>query len=216
MSETTTEVNAVGDPYCEDCSTFHPEFRPNSDGTYGQLHSTEDDVRRFQLMTQTALERVQDEMIRQINKWGVQSHPSFLLQPNGQVITDRPVDFLHGLQSEEDAKANVEYRATQGNVTWCDILKEELSEALAAAYKAGDGDGTDDETFNELIQVAAVALVWAANLVERRQGEEVMERYEQQRANQNALMELMQLIGAGDMTEGQDWDDDDPDDDPEV
>lgn len=208
-----SDIDTTAEEYCKDCDTNHPTFLQNEDGTFGKLGSTQDDVIRFQIVGNRVIGLLQDEMTRQVNRWGVQNYPSFQLQPNGQMlVVNQPVDSLHGLASEEDAKANTEYRAENGTVTWCDILKEELSEALNSAYKAGDGSGTDDDTFGELVQTVAVGVSWLINLYDQRRGDAVMEQYrqdlaEQQQAQEQMLAFLSRMSGDDDSFDADGYDD---------
>jgi hypothetical protein len=171
MSDTTEK-------YCETCETVHPEFVENEDGTVGAKYVTQEELELFQATTKYAIGLMQDEMIRQINKWGVQTYNSFQLQQGGQQIISGQVDSLHYMLNEQDAKGNVEYRAKQGTITWADIFQEEMSEALGAAYEMADPEGTSDETFGELVQMATVAFVWLTDMVWQRRGDKIIEQLE--------------------------------------
>jgi len=105
-----------------------------------------------------AAAEVRAERARQDEKWGEQNHPD-------GTGPQMPVLFAAGWHlGEADmharaaklaaaAKASTDLRASNGAVTWTDILLEEVFEALAE----------DDPTKlrAELVQVAAVAQQWA-------------------------------------------------------
>lgn len=92
------------------------------------------------------LSDVHNERIAQLVKWGEQSHPD-------------------GTGSESDKKAAAfareltDSRAEAGDVTWRDILREEVAEAFAESDPA--------RLDAELTQVAAVAVAWKEDLAMR-------------------------------------------------
>jgi hypothetical protein len=96
------------------------------------------------------LGEVYDERRRQDEKWGEQNHgffgpPGF--DPRNAVLTwfsNKLVD------NQEDAKAIVEGCAKDGTLGFCDILMEEVVEALDETHIA--------KVREELVQVAAVAV----------------------------------------------------------
>lgn len=91
-------------------------------------------------------EMVDDERIRQIEKWGDQQHPDG---------TGRPGD------REEANRLRAICKATEGDGdNWRDILAEEVGEAFAE---------TDlDLLKEELIQAASVIQAWIADIERRR------------------------------------------------
>lgn len=97
-------------------------------------------------------ERVTAECGRQVAKWGVQQHPAG---------TGRAAD----LDNARRAKALTDRHAETGDLTWRDILLEEVYEALAEPETSEAAEAL----VNELVQSAAVA-VSAAVDIERRFG----------------------------------------------
>lgn len=86
------------------------------------------------------------EMERQLDKWGEQNHPD----GTGEILDRWWADFARGRC--EDA-------AAKGSVTWRLILEEEVAEAYA--------ESDPEKLREELIQVAGVALQWAAAIDRR-------------------------------------------------
>lgn len=91
-------------------------------------------------MTADVLAEITAERARQDAKWGQQNHPDgtddhWLATDNAQVFKNR-----------------VEDRAEAGDLTWLDILREEVEEAAAEVDA--------EKLRTELIQVAAVATAW--------------------------------------------------------
>lgn len=121
----------------------------------------------------TVIEEILAERARQTEKWGVQVHP------DGTGRERRHLgDFPHagsawGIASITNATALqlsviatevTDTAALNGNVTWTDILLEEVFEALAEDDPA--------RLRAELIQVAAVAAQWV-EAIDSRAGAEV-------------------------------------------
>ena len=97
----------------------------------------------------TIIEEILEERKRQDAKWGVQNH---------NIINYKEANHLqyYGLPSELTAKFNCENAAKEGNLTWGDIVVEELVEALNAKnYK---------DMREELIQCGAVILAMIESL----------------------------------------------------
>lgn len=91
------------------------------------------------------IDDVKQELLRQFNKWGEQNHPD-------------GTDTAHKDQADW-ARMICDAAAKNGTVTWRDILTEEVWEAFAE---------TDPERLRtELIQIAAVAVQWAAAIDRR-------------------------------------------------
>lgn len=95
-----------------------------------------------------------DEVVRQIEKWGEQHHPS--TRDDAFFTTAR---VRHGVIHEPVAKAECQRQAAKGTVTWADILTEEVAEAYAAK--------NDDDLITELTQIAAVAWSWIVDIRSR-------------------------------------------------
>lgn len=92
------------------------------------------------------LAEVQAERERQDAKWGEQNHPNGTGGSGALYVADRYRSIVdEGLKS--------------GNVTWRDVLLEEVFEALA--------EPDPGRLRAELIQVAAVAVAWAAAIDRR-------------------------------------------------
>jgi hypothetical protein len=89
---------------------------------------------------------VDDEIARQDAKWGQQNHPD----GTGAEWIDRA----------NLAREDTDAAAEAGQLTWLDVLKEEVFEAFA--------ESDPEKLKAELIQVAAVAEQWVA-AIERRE-----------------------------------------------
>lgn len=102
----------------------------------------------------SVIAEVAEERERQNAKWGEQNHPNGT-GPDGLLLDD-VADHRHGIRRFEtlrnDAIVQTDIRATDGTVTFADILLEEVFEALAEEDPA--------KLRTELIQVAAVATQW--------------------------------------------------------
>ena len=85
------------------------------------------------------LQSVRDERVRQDKRWGEQNHPN----GTGTIF----LKFV-----SKDRRAETDRAFAAGEVTWRDILEEEVAEALAEA-------GGDDLRA-ELVQVMAVCAAW--------------------------------------------------------
>lgn len=105
------------------------------------------DAAQRQQDTDDVLERVSDERGRQYRKHGDQRH-----LPNG---TGRWIDGVHA----REARTLTDQHAADGTVTFADILREEVFEALA--------ESDDAALLEELVQVAAVAVQWVEAIVAR-------------------------------------------------
>lgn len=89
-------------------------------------------------LTQAILDKVHTERFAQDKKWGERNHP------------DGTGDWWNGFR--DTARKICENKAEAGQLTWLDILREEVFEAFA------ESDPEKLET--ELVQVAAVAVAW--------------------------------------------------------
>lgn len=107
-----------------------------------------------------------NERRRQDEKWGEQNHPdgtgeksiplNGIVRGPGSVTGDKHYAFGLALQ----AKSSTDRKAEAGEVTFADILLEEVFEALAES---------DPEKLRiELVQVAAVAAQWV-EAIDRRE-----------------------------------------------
>ena len=85
------------------------------------------------------MRQVQDELKRQDGLWGEQNHPH---GTGSQVLRD----------TAKEAREFTQKRASEGNVTWQDILFEEVCEAFAEKYPK--------DIRRELVEVIAVAVQW--------------------------------------------------------
>ena len=83
---------------------------------------------------------VHAERLRQDAKWGEQNHP------------DGTSDHWLARANAETAQTRANEKAFRDELTWLDILREEVEEAAAEVDPA--------KLRTELIQVAAVAVAW--------------------------------------------------------
>ncbi len=97
-------------------------------------------------------EEVVWERYYQDKKWGEQNHPDF-------------TPGFAGIPCAAGARRSCEVKASDGSISWADILIEELAEALDEA-KVGNVEALREE----LIQVAAVAVSWAEAIDRRKAG----------------------------------------------
>lgn len=170
--------------------------KTNDDGTYGKNHSTDEEVRFVQEAYGEVQTYVKLEVVRQLLTWGVQDHPTFSLdgddvnepfQPGEEnwFFTHHP--WLH----ESYAKGLVEQNARMGELTWADILQEELSEALEAA---NDPEKSEYDRFMELVQSAAVMNVMVTMRAIELFGDEYRTKIAEEAAQREAVSELMKLM----------------------
>jgi len=96
---------------------------------------------------ETVLTEVAGERARQDEKWGQQSHPDGTDEDYQVIVTGM--------------RAKVEAKARRGELTWRDILEEEIWEAYAEVDPA--------KLRVELTQAAAVIVAWI-EAIDRRQG----------------------------------------------
>jgi hypothetical protein len=108
-----------------------------------------------------ALEEVNDEMERQIDKWGVQEHPSYKHKDLIGYLDDMADDMpsRNELTITQAAKDLCDSRLGAGECSWQDILNEEFLEARDEAIA-----GNTEALREELIQIAAVALSWVGSI----------------------------------------------------
>lgn len=113
------------------------------------MNSYRHNVESYEMQLISAISGISKEARRQVQKWGEQNHPDGI---------GKPLDNA----TEVFAKWYCDEAARDGNVTWRDILHEEVAEA----FNAKD----DDALELELQQVAAVATSWLMAVRRRRRG----------------------------------------------
>lgn len=91
---------------------------------------------------------VEQERLSQLEKWGVQR------------LADGTGHPFYRMHADEYRRQNDAKVANGGEPPWSKVLLEEVYEALA--------EDDTDKLERELIQVAAVAVAWLEDLVERR------------------------------------------------
>lgn len=90
------------------------------------------------------------EMKRQVDKWGIQNHESYT---QAGVLAGNSVWFAN------QAKAVCDLKAERGDLSWTDILLEEVFEAIEEAEK---GNLVNLDT--ELVQCIAVIQSWRESI----------------------------------------------------
>lgn len=100
------------------------------------------------LITKGVLNEVHKERREQDKRWGEQNHQD---GTGGKWAYEK----------SEDVKALCDQSRIDGQLSWSDILNEELCEAFA--------EDDQDKLRAELIQVAAVAVAWIECIDRRRQ-----------------------------------------------
>ncbi len=100
---------------------------------------------------------VLNEILSQDEKWGPdRTHPNTYPKLNPD-LTDRV--WYHMYEPVSWYKKITDTRAQDGTISWADIILEEVAEAI---------DEMDaDKLVAELVQVAAVALQWANDVIEK-------------------------------------------------
>ena len=95
------------------------------------------------------------EMFRQVLKWGIQSHPEYTA--NGVPIASTQPML---------AKALCDAKATDGSLSWWDILFEEVLEAYDElnAHMLVKKEIDIQKLRTELIQIAAVCCSWVEDI----------------------------------------------------
>lgn len=113
--------------------------------------------------TDDVLTEVANERVRQLRKWGRQDH----LPSLDTVLLNRPGSCTAQRMAEEyevptavRAKFTTGIKAKRGDLTYADVLVEEVCEAIAEL-------GDERSMRNELIQVAAVAVAWVEAIDKR-------------------------------------------------
>lgn len=103
--------------------------------------------------TKDILKEIEKERARQDSKWGEQHHPDQCDYPTPEYKQE-----YYSLEAES-YKMHNDWSAKRGKTTWDDILLEEVYEALS--------EPDPKKKIEELIQVAAVAVVWIEDLMSR-------------------------------------------------
>lgn len=109
--------------------------------------------------TEEVLAEIYTERLKQDEKWGEQNHPD----GTGPDVP-MPSTWLNMREMAERAREACQIKAGRGDVTWLDILREEVFEAFAEADPA--------KLRAELVQVAAVAVNWVEAIDRRAKGGE--------------------------------------------
>ena len=104
-------------------------------------------------IVEQVLDAVQVELMKSDLKYGELRNQIFV--PHNMHI-DSFRNYTLMIPSEENAKAIVERHVKDGNVSWAHILIEEVAESVEAK--------TNKDMYEELIQVAAVAVNMAVHL----------------------------------------------------
>jgi hypothetical protein len=94
--------------------------------------------------------QVRGERVRQVAKWGRQTHPD----------GTGPTYLNVGAVEQAKKQCEFERATTPGGPSWMAILNEEVREAFAERDR--------DRLRAELLQVAAVAVAWAEDLDQRK------------------------------------------------
>lgn len=100
------------------------------------------------------IEEIQNEVIRQHEKWGQQNHPSLdqiLLGRPGSCTPQRMCE-EYEIPTESRAKQKCDIASNRKGITWGHIAVEELSEVISAFNSKARRE--------ELIQLAAVCISW--------------------------------------------------------
>lgn len=97
--------------------------------------------------TESVLRAVWEEREAQDTKWGVQNHP------------DIYQSLYYPIESAERARALTNVRSAAKQISYADILLEEVAEAIEAAM-----EGDKNALIDELVQVAAVAVAWVEKI----------------------------------------------------
>jgi hypothetical protein len=95
------------------------------------------------------IENLENELKRQIEKWGIKDHPS---TTSGRNIEKDRIHNYYEIPSEERAKYLLGKAEKEGNLSWSHIAIEELSEAIA--------EPDPSKRYEEVCQLACVCLNW--------------------------------------------------------
>jgi len=99
-----------------------------------------------------------DECLRQVDKWGIQNHPSLdcTLRNREGGCTPLRMAQQYEVPSETRARQLLDNAARKGELTWAHILMEEVAEAI--------GTENIEDLRAELIQAIAVGVSWVASI----------------------------------------------------
>lgn len=103
---------------------------------------------------ETILDEVADECVRQVLKFGVQNHPSFVV---GGFDTPIQVAERYYMPNVRTAQWHLETHKNAGQLAWMDILGEEVAEVV-------DAFSDLRRVREELLQVAAVCVSWVESI----------------------------------------------------
>jgi len=103
----------------------------------------------------TAIRDVLRERVRQLQKWGDQSHLSVPWEVPGRAISAKMDERFVAREFERAAKEDCDREFKAGRGTWWHIAHEELCEVLAA---------NPEDRREELVQLTAVCLAWLEDL----------------------------------------------------
>lgn len=118
--------------------------------------------------TETVLIDIADERVAQVAKWGVQSWPT-------------GTGGAHYEAARDASQAHTDEAAQRGDVTWTDILLEEVFEALAEADPV--------KLREELVQVAAVAVSIVEDIDRKATREETLRAFRESEMVGQAIAE---------------------------
>lgn len=108
-----------------------------------------------QQVHESAVDAVAAERRRQDAKWGEQNHPDGT-GPYEEPVAQILGDYIKAERAADLAKGATDLAAERGDVTWADILLEEVFEALAEKDPL--------RLRGELVQVSAVAQQWVESI----------------------------------------------------
>lgn len=106
---------------------------------------------KWQVKTITVLERVFEERVRQVAKYGHNEDLEDGVGPD--LFWLLPLSDANNTEAQAAFRQEYEQRELiDGNPTWMHLVREEMAEAMQA--------GTVDELVAELLQVAALCVSW--------------------------------------------------------
>lgn len=106
------------------------------------------------IWTKDLLKEVERERARQDEKWGEQHHPDY--SGNGHMVDEHISNYAYTADDFKNYNARM---VDVDKLGWDTILLEEVYEALSEL--------NPNKRIEELIQVAAVAVVWIEDLISR-------------------------------------------------
>lgn len=105
------------------------------------------------LLTGKVLMDIDNERMRQVDKWGIQHRPEVI---PGVLDSERFHAERDAREACDSAEKNGPLPGYTGGATWEDIIREELAEAVNELDKA--------KRREELVQCAAVLVAWIEDL----------------------------------------------------